>query len=339
MATIKDVAAMAGVSQSTVSYALNGTRPISEQKKLIIKEAVQRLGYRPRAIARSLASGKTHIIAVLFPPVDRGIGLPEIDLIMEASKNAMSRGYHMVIWTLQADDPGGLIQLISQELVDGIILMEVHRADWRIAVLRNAGIPFVLLGRDRDAPEETYIDVDFCTTMIQCLSWLKKLGHRRVAFINQSERSFRTGYGPVVWTHEAFAEFCPGLEITGREYFCESNSDAALGMTKDILSAFPGLTAFVVMNDKALPGIIYGIAEQRLAIPGDISIVSIVSSAAASYMAPRLSLFEMDIDRLVEAVISQLISKIEGSCAGISDRLIPCILREHRSAGPARSSA
>jgi DNA-binding LacI/PurR family transcriptional regulator len=338
MATIKDVAAMAGVSVSTVSYALNGNRSISERKKLAIKEAVQKLGYRPRAIARSLASGRTHIIAILFPPVDHGLGLPEIDLIMEASKDVMARGYHLVIWTLQTNNPDELVQLISQELVDGVILMEVHRKDRRIAVLRDAGIPFILLGRDEDAPGETYIDIDFFTTMMRCLVWLKELGHRRVVFINQSRKSFRNGYGPVVRTHRAFAELCRSLEMNGREYFCESDGEAVLGRMKEILGASPGATAFVVMNDKALPGIVSGIMKQGLSIPGDISVVSIVSStAAASYMLPRLTLFEMDIGRLIEAVVSLLIAKIEGRYAEIPERLVPCTLREHQSTGPAPS--
>jgi DNA-binding LacI/PurR family transcriptional regulator len=80
MATIKDVAAMAGVSVSTVSYAINGTRPISTGKEASIMEAMRKLNYRPNAIARSLASKRTHIIAILFPFVDHGIGLSEIDL-------------------------------------------------------------------------------------------------------------------------------------------------------------------------------------------------------------------------------------------------------------------
>jgi DNA-binding LacI/PurR family transcriptional regulator len=340
MATIKDVAAMAGVSVSTVSYALNGNRSISECKKLAIKEAAQKLGYRPRAIARSLASGRTHIIAILFPPVDHGIGLPEIDLIMEASKNVMSRAYHLVIWTLQTNNPDELIRLISQELVDGVILMEVHRKDRRIAVLQKAGIPFILLGRDDAVPGETYIDIDFFTTMMQCLVWLKKLGHRHIVFINQSGKSFRNGYGPVIRTHEAFAELCHSLEINGREYFCESNGEAVVGKMKDIFAACPKTTAFVVMNDKALPGIISGVMQQGLSIPEDVSIVSIVSSAAAaSYMVPRLTFFEMNIERLMETTVSQLIAKIEGRYIEIPERLVPCTLREYQSTGPARSSA
>jgi DNA-binding LacI/PurR family transcriptional regulator len=336
MTTIKDVAAMAGVSVSTVSYALNGKRSISEHKKLAIKEAARELGYKPHAIARSLASGRTHIIAILFPPVDHGIGLPEINMIMEASKKAISRGYHLVIWTLQTGNPEELVHLVSQQLVDGVIMMEVHRKDRRIAVLRDTGIPFILLGRDENAPGETYVDIDFFTTMMQCLVWLKKLGHRRIAFINQSRKSFGNGYGPVVRTHEAFAKLCCSLEVDGREYFCKSNGEAALAKTGEILTARPETTAFVVMNDSALAGIISGITKRGLSIPGDVSIVSIVSSEAmSSYMAPSLSLFEMNTEQLIEAAVSQLIAKIEGNYAEIPERLIPCTLREHQSTGPA----
>ncbi|MDR3276885.1 MAG: LacI family transcriptional regulator [Treponema sp.] len=334
MATIKDVASAVGVSVSTVSYALNGTRPISKAKKELILKTAQELRFRPRAIARSLASKRTHILAILFPALERGLGLSEIDLITQAARDALGRGYHMVIWTLQTDDEEELRELLAQELVDGIVLMEIRNRDWRIPVLKETDIPFIILGRDEAAPGESYIDVDFFDTMMRSISYLKGLGHRQIDFINQSEKSFRDGYGPVVRTHEAFEYFCGNFDIDGREYFCGWESEAVRSRTISLLSERQGTTACIVMNDKALPGIIAGLSGQRRRIPEDMSLVSIISSAgAASFFLPALTSFEMDIDAMMEAAISQLIAKIEGRYAELSTRLIPCILRERDSTG------
>jgi DNA-binding LacI/PurR family transcriptional regulator len=338
MATIKDVAARVGVSVSTVSYALNGTRPISAEKKELILKAAQELHYSPRAIARSLASKRTHIIAMLFPAVERGLGLSEIDLITRAAKEAMGHGYHLLIWTLQTSGEDELRELLAQQLVDGIILMEVHTRDWRIATLKEMNVPFIILGRDDSASTESYIDVDFFDTMMRCISYLKGLGHGHIDFINQSEKSFKDGYGPVAHTHEAFHYFCANFGIDGKEYFCGWEAEAVRDCIESLLAERSETSACIVMNDKALTGIIAGITGKGLHIPEDVSLVSIISSAgAASFFLPALTAFEMDINAMMGAAISQLIAKIEGRYAELSTRLIPCILRERNSAGKART--
>jgi DNA-binding LacI/PurR family transcriptional regulator len=325
---------MAGVSASTVSYALNGHRPISAETKAAIEAAVQRLQYRPNAIARSLASKRTHILAILFPHVEHGIGPSEIDLIMEAAKSTIQHGYQLVIWTLETNTDEELGQLLNQELVDGVILMEVHLNDRRIGVLQSREIPFILVGRDMERPEETYIDIDFSATMMDCLTYLKGLGHRRLAFINQSEVSFAAGYGPVVRTHVAFNQFCDNLGLAGREVFCDSDSAGVCGVTEQILTEYPETTAFISMNDRSLPGLIRGLENKRLRIPQDVSLVSIVSSAAsvASFLPP-ITAFEMDIHTLMDSAVTQLAAKIDGRYAELKQRLIPCVLHERQSAG------
>jgi DNA-binding LacI/PurR family transcriptional regulator len=334
MATIKDVAALAGVSVSTVSYAINGNRPISAEKKVFIEEAMRKLQYKPNAIARSLASKRTHIIAILFPFVDHGIGLSEIDLILQAAKSAAEHGYHLVIWTLQTNEEEELRHLIQQELVDGIILMEVYAGDNRIKMLKKAGISCMLLGRDDEIPSESFIDVDFSTTMMQCITYLKNLGHRHIIFINQSEKSYKNGYGPVLRTHDAFGFFCKNFDMDGKEFFCDSDPAVMYGESESILTANPDTTAFIIMNDRALPGLIKGIEKKQLRIPEDISIISIVSSIrAASFFLPSITTFEMNIHILMDLTVTQLIAKLEGRYSEIALRLIPCILREGQSTG------
>ena len=330
--SIKDVAELAGVSVSTVSYAISGRRPISAGKKQCIAEAMQKLHYQPNAIARSLASKRTHIIALLFPPVEHGIGISETELIIQAARSATAQGYHLVIWTLQTDEEAELLQLIQQELVDGVILMEVHSADRRIGVLKRFGIPFILMGRDAEIPAEPFIDIDFFATMMQCISYLKGLGHRHLAFINQSKKSYSSGYGPVVRVHEAFTYLCRNFDMDGTELFCDSNPIQTCAVTEAFLADHADTSAFIVMNDKALPGLIRGVEKQGLRIPEDVSIVSIVSSeGTAALFLPQLTTFEMDIHTLMNAVITQLTAKLDGRYAELTRRLFPCILRERQS--------
>jgi DNA-binding LacI/PurR family transcriptional regulator len=266
--------------------------------------------------------------------VEHGIGLSEIDLIIEAAKSTIQHGYHLVIWTLRTNSEEELEQLTSQELVDGVILMEVHINDRRIGVLKKRDLPFILMGRDSDKPSETFIDIDFFTTMMDCITYLKDLGHRNLVFINQSDKSFNAGYGPVVRSHEAFDYFCKNFDIKGIEVFCDSDSARVCAVTEKLLADYPGTTAFISMNDKSLPGLIRGIEKRHLRIPEDISIVSIVSSAGSvSSFLPAITAFEMNIHVLMDLTVTQLIAKLDGQYSEVSQRLIPCILRERQSAG------
>ncbi|MDR2070939.1 MAG: LacI family transcriptional regulator [Treponema sp.] len=332
MATIRDVAAMAGVSVSTVSYAMSGMRPISKGKKLSIENAMRQLNYKPHAAGRRPSGKKSKIIAILFPYVDHGLDLSEMELILQASKSAARRGYYLVIWTMQTNSREELQQFIGQSLVDGLILMEVHTNDMRIDILREQNIPFILLGRDKEDSAETFIDIDFSATMMNCISYLKDLDYRRVIFINQTEQSLKAGYGPVVRTHEAFSYFCRNFDIQGSEYFCSSDPLDVCAVTENILTDCPRSTAFIIMNNKALPGLIKGIEKSGRRIPDDVSVVAIVSSAGSvSCFVPPITAFEMDSTSIMDITVSQLIAKLNGKYEELPMRLIPCILRERQS--------
>jgi len=120
-----DVAKRAKVSLSTVSYALNGTRPISEETRQRVTNAMEELGYRPHPLARGLASKHSRILAILFPAIERGLGITELDFVASAANAASKNGYHLVVWSADTNDPAELSELTQQGLVDGVILMEV----------------------------------------------------------------------------------------------------------------------------------------------------------------------------------------------------------------------
>jgi DNA-binding LacI/PurR family transcriptional regulator len=339
VATIKDVASKAGVSISTVSYALSGTRPISAEKKELIEKAMKDLDYRPHAIARSLASKHTRIIAMMFPPVERGIGLSELSLITNAAKEATKRGYHLVLWSLVSNNIEEIQELTRQELVDGVLLMEVRNNDPRIPLLQKLKVPFILFGRDDTAQSESFVDTDFSLTMYKAFTYLTELEHRKICFINQSEATYLSGYGPVFRSHDAFQTFAANFKASGHAVFCNPCPSAGYETAKAILAAEPETTAFILMNDNALSGVIKAVEESGRKIPENVSIVSLISSAAtASMLLPSITTFEMESHTLMELAIGQLIARLEDSYFEVPQRLIPCTLAERKSSGRAPSA-
>src|ERR1700690_862768 len=192
LTTMLDVAKRAKVSLSTVSYTLNGTRPISEETRQRVTDAMEELGYRPHPLARGLASKHSRILAILFPAIERGLGITELDFVASAADTANKNGYHLVVWSADTNDPAELSELTQQGLVDGVILMEVHVNDTRVNLLRDLGFPFSMIGRcddDRDG----YVDIDFKQTVEEALEYLSGLGHTKIAYVNQSQASYEAG--------------------------------------------------------------------------------------------------------------------------------------------------
>ncbi|NQU76079.1 MAG: LacI family DNA-binding transcriptional regulator, partial [Planctomycetes bacterium] len=161
MPTMLDVAKRAGVSISTVSYAINGTRPISEETRQRIFAVMEELGYRPHALARGLASKRSRIIALLFPTPERGLGITELEFVTSGADVARETGYHLVLWSSEMHDLSELQQLTQQGLADGVVVMEVHLNDERINLLRKIGFHFSMIGRCADTNGIGYVDIDF----------------------------------------------------------------------------------------------------------------------------------------------------------------------------------
>lgn len=333
-----DVAKRAKVSLSTVSYALNGKRPISEETRRRIAKAMDELGYRPHPLARGLASKHTRILAILFPTVERGLGITEMDFVASAAHAASTNGYHLVVWSAETNDPRELRELTQQGLVDGVILMEVHVNDMRVNLLRELNFPFTMIGRcddDRDG----YVDIDFKQTVAEALDYLTGLGHANIAYLNQSQASYEAGYGPVVRTKLAFEEYVRSGGLKGVARFCRPSPQDGYEAFNALIKKYPDLTAILTMNERAIPGILRAIAEHGWKIPDDFSVVALVSSVRmAEMMVPKLTTLEPPSPELGRFATELLIKHLEGTGDENPRILIPCRLVTGESAGPCRKN-
>lgn len=336
MPTMRDVAKRAKVSLSTVSYALNGTRPISDETRQRIFAAMKELGYRPHPLARGLASKRSRILAILFPAIERGLGLTELDFVSSAAHAAGRNGYHLVLWSAETNDPSELQQLTQQGLVDGVILMEITADDERVNLMRELEFPFSMIGRCNDA-DSGYVDIDFQQTVIDAIEHLSELGHTNITYLNQSQASYEAGYGPVIRTKMAFEEYIQSSHLEGATRFCRPSPQAGYETLNNLLEDYPDTTAIVVMNDRAVPGIMRAITERGLKIPDDFSLVAIVSSVRmAEMMVPRLTTLDPPSKELGRIATELLINHLEGTGKENPQILIPCHLVVGDSTGPCR---
>jgi DNA-binding LacI/PurR family transcriptional regulator len=339
--TMLDVARHANVSLSTVSYALNGTRPISEKTRQHIFAVMDELGYRPNILARGLASKRSKIIALLFPAPERGLGITELEFVTSANDVARELGYSLILWPSDLRDIGELRKLTQEGLVDGIILMEVRLNDERVELLRRIEFPFSMIGRSEELGSIAYSDVDFEQTTQDAVRYLRKLGHTRIGFLNQSQLAYEHGYGPAVRTQAAFEQIMKagGEPVVAR--FCKTSPQAGYEACNQFLVEHPELTALVIMNERAVPGVIQALSDRGLNVPQDFSLVGIISSAhAAEMMRPPLTTMDIQTKELGHLAVEFLIQQLEEGGPGTKrQQLVPCVLTVRGSSDVCRSAA
>jgi len=335
MATITDVARLAGVSVSTVSYVLSGTRPISAATALKVRAAMDELGYQPNAFARGLASRRTRTLGLMFPTPERGLGVTELEFITSAAQACREAKYQMVLWTTQIHESAELKALTGSGLVDGVIVMEVRLVDERIDLLREAGLPFTLIGQTQNTQDLSYVDIDFEATVREAVRHLTELGHTQIALLTRSESEFIDRYGPTVRVNDAFAAVMAQRGLTPRALPCADDPEAGRVAFADFLDDSPDLSAMISMNDRATVWVIDAIEGAGWSVPGDFSVMSLVTSATVAQLSrPRLTTLAPQTALLSRRAVHKLVAQIEGTDPPDESPLLPCLLDMGATTGP-----
>ncbi|MEA5454034.1 LacI family DNA-binding transcriptional regulator [Sinomonas sp. JGH33] len=190
MPTSKDVARLAGVSQSTVSYVMSGRRPISEKTRKRVEAAMAQLAFQPNAGARALASRRSQVIGLAIPFVpDLHMG-SIMEFISVIAATARQSDYDILLVT-DDEGPQGLERVVGQQLVDGLIIMQVEGDDARVPVIRNLPVPSVLIGIPEKHDGLECIDADFELAGAMCVEELAQLGHESVILVDWQDSVVR----------------------------------------------------------------------------------------------------------------------------------------------------
>lgn len=157
--TSQDVARLAGVSQSTVSYVLTGSRPISAATRERVEEAIAKLGYHPNSGARTLRSRRSGVIGLMVPEAESADGVLMV-FIGAIAREARRHGYDILLVTAQ-EGAEGIHRVVRTGVCEALILMELGRYDERVAPVLESGLPFVTIGKPEQFPQGSVVDLDF----------------------------------------------------------------------------------------------------------------------------------------------------------------------------------
>lgn len=159
MATAKDVARLAGVAQSTVSYVMSGTRSISPETHKRVVEAMHQLDYHPNANAQALASNRSNVIG-LVTRLSADITIASTTSFIETITAAANEQDHEVVLVTSHEDIAGIERLVRRSIIDAMVIMDIRIDDPRLETVARMQVPTVLIGLPGNQDQLECVDVD-----------------------------------------------------------------------------------------------------------------------------------------------------------------------------------
>lgn len=312
MATIKDVAGLAGVSISTVSHVVNGTRFVSEEATIKVRDAIATLDYIPSALARSLKTSKTKTVGML---TSSNANPFFAEVIQGVEATCYSLGYHLVLCNSGMSEQSGLkkqaayLQTLSEKRVDGLLVMSAYSSELFFQLLEQQPFPLVVLDCNTSLRNADIIMDDPDLGGYEATRYLIEQGHRAIGCISgpnllsPSEERLN-GYRRALY--EFGISVNPQWIIEGA-LTAESGYQAACQLMT--LSTRP--SALFCGNDLMAMGAISALQSNGLTVPDDVSIVGYDDIELAAYTSPPLTSIAQPKRKLGVMAAKTLIQRIE----------------------------
>jgi LacI family transcriptional regulator len=305
---MSDVARQAKVSLMTVSRVINNKGDVSSETRQRVLEIITSLGYRPSAIARSLATKETSTIGLVVPDVSNSFFA---EITQGVERLAYSRGYHVFLCNTEEDPQRELavIQSLEEKRVDGLILCSSRLEEEKLIDIMGHLPAVVLINRRlHQTVEDTF---DSVTLDDERSGWvatrhLIQSGHQLIGFLAGPPASYsgaarRKGF--LTALQEA------GIDLVeGWMKHCQPSVEGGYEATRSLLGTYPQLTALFCFNDLVAVGALQACDELKRRVPEDLAIVghddipvaALVSPALTTCRVPRYELGARAVNALLE---------------------------------------
>lgn len=330
--TIREIAREAGVSTATVSRVMNSPDEVSRSTRDAVEVVIARHGYLSDGIAVSLASARSSTIGVVIPTITNSIYAASTQAIQGVAQAA---GYIVLLGVSEFSEPteDRLIRQLLKRRVDGLILTGGDRAQALYDVIKANNVPFVITWkRMQTGLGLPSVSFDNYGGALLAMNHLVDLGHRRIALIcgrsevNDRALERRQAYEDVMraigfapppdWIHEADFDHEEGRRAMQR-----------------ILSGPARPTAVFCANDIQAIGALFECQEQKISVPGQMSIIGFDDVAAAQYVRPQLTTIRVPAHSMGQIAAQRLLDAVGGKKEPVSETLaVELIVRATTSA-------
>ena len=338
-ATIRDVAAAAGVSVATVSYVLNGKKKVSEQTRNEVLEVIRRLEYVPDLNARGLSKKDTRLIGVVVPQTEPGSTLMfrnnfYSEILGSIEYHARQNGYHVLISATDVTED--YLNLIRERNLDGVIIIGTYQNRF-FSQLKQLEVPVVLVDSYCKYDWFHAIRIDDERSSWMATRYVLEAGHRKIALVSGllhdsgvMQKRFK-GY------REALEEF--GVPYREEYLFEETvDYDSGVAIAQRIAREKTDVTAVVATADIFAIGLMKGFYEAGVRVPEDISVMGFDDNQIAEYYLPPLTTISQPQFDIGHKAFELLLDKINDQSSAERHILLPHKLVERSSVKDQRNS-
>ncbi|TVR32070.1 MAG: LacI family transcriptional regulator [Spirochaetaceae bacterium] len=335
MASMKDVAKMAGVSISTVSRVINDTHPVDGRTRGAVEDAIRRINYRPNLLAAGLRSKSGNLIGLAVPDIAHH----SFEEFIKHTEQCVREHKHGLIIGDTHSDPDAEAEFIDHLIrrnVDGIIFIRVSDQSRALDMLNATSIPYVVLDRALESGTVPTVTMDNFTAGQLAAEHLLGLGHSRIACL--------TGPLDVALCRERLNGFTQALSHAGHrlpdQWIFEGDFrfESGVRTVELLLDTEPRITALWAQNDLMAIGIIGGLIDHGLVVPRDMSVAGVDDIVTCRMVRPQLTTVSQPFEAMSRAAV-QLLMRERSAGKRLTERIvIPTELVVRQSTAPPADS-
>lgn len=307
MASIKDVAKLAGVSAMTVSRVINAKDTVSRKNKSRVLRAIDALGYLPSRTARTLRSRRSHIIGLLLPNIENPVF---VALAKHVEEEANRSGYNIMIantWE-SASREANCLELMLSLLIDGIIISPVSSENDEL--INRCKTPVVVLDRSlKNNNRAPIVAVDNLMIGRLAARHLLALGHRHFACLTGPSH-IDVFSDRLEGFRDELGRSGHGLDLISSIAQIASVEQASAAAKALLQECAPRPLAVFCVSDLAAIGVIKEAKRMGIAVPGDLSVVGVDGIQAGDWITPSLTTIRQPFAAVASAGVELLVRMI-----------------------------
>lgn len=334
---LKDLAEHLGLSQTTVSRALNGYPEVNEATRLRVAETAERLGYRPNASALRLATGRSGAIGLVLRGAEE-LGPHMSEFLAGMGGRMATEEIDILVTTVDSyqDEVAAYRRIAASQKVDAIVLHSPKVVDERVKLLKDLRIPFVLHGRTNIGETVAWLDIDNTGAVERATGHLLDLGHRRIALLNGIKGRTFAEHRELGYLAALSARGVPfDAALMSNSVFTD---EAGFRLAQSMLQMDSPPTAFMAGSMMTALGVFRAIRQAGLALGREVSLIAhddVFPYLNADNMFPTMSTTRSSIRQAGTRVAELILQILGGKKIDDVHELWPVELVLRESTGPA----
>jgi LacI family transcriptional regulator len=333
--TIREIAALAGVSAGTVSRVMNDMPGVGPQTRARIKALIEEHDFHGDSTARQLSRGRSNSLGIVFPLQVSEVVMHPVypELLGAISDAAQDAGYDVILFTTSVSRGiEHVLESVKRKRVDGLILPAANSDDPLVARLQAARIPTVLVGHRQSGDRLTWADCTHDAALYSLTTALLRSGRRHLTLLNGPRRiSAYDLRSQGFWG--AIRDFGDSA-VSADEKVSEMGYASGVSATEQILKHSDDTDAILCSADTTAAGVLDTLAKASIAVPAQIAVTGFDNIEFASHSSPTLTTVRMPLHDTGASAVSLLLEMLDNSTVTPAPRLHETILIERDSTGP-----